>query len=62
MNATTDDAPGSAANLGVEVLPNEQNVLNRGRTTLFKDQIRLCVSYPAAFDVVLTLIECQGKG
>jgi kinetochore protein Mis13/DSN1 len=62
MNATTDDAPGSAANLGVEVLPNEQNVLNRGRTTLFKDQIRLCVSYPATFDAALTLIECQSKG
>jgi kinetochore protein Mis13/DSN1 len=62
MNATTDDAPGSAANLGVEVLPNEQNVLNRGRTTLFKDQIRLCVSYPTAFDAALTVFECQGKG
>lgn len=57
MNATTDDAPGLAANRGVEVLPNEQNVLNRGRTTLFKDQIRLCVSYPAvSFDAELILV------
>ena len=37
MNFLTDDQPGTAAKLGVEVLPNEQNVLNRGRTTLSKD-------------------------
>ena len=62
INAMRDDQPGSAASRGVEVLPNEQNVNNRARTTLFKDQIRLCVSIFAAFAAVLNLIECQGKG
>jgi hypothetical protein len=40
INTMKDDQPGSAANQGVELLPNEQNV---ARTTLFKDQIRLCL-------------------
>ena len=62
MNAMRDDQPGSAANKSVEVLPNEQNLNNRGRTTLFKDQIRLCVSNPVAFPAELNFIERQGKG
>lgn len=59
MNAMTNDQP---ANRGVEVLANEQNVNNRGRTTRFKDQIHTCVANFAAFPAPLNLIECQGKG
>jgi len=62
MNAMRNDQQGSAANQGVEVRANEQNVNNRGRTTRFKDAIRLCVSNPAAFPAALNLIEYQGKG
>ena len=54
MNAMQGDQPGSAANLGVEVRSNEQNILNRGQTTLFRDQICLRVS-SAAFCVALTI-------
>ncbi|KAF8273815.1 Mis12-Mtw1 protein family-domain-containing protein [Lactarius quietus] len=52
LNAARDDQPGSAANLGVEVLPNEQNVNNRARTRLFKDQIRLANAEDAAWTAV----------
>jgi hypothetical protein len=62
MYATRDDAAAVAANRGVEVVPNESNVINRGRTTLYKDQSRLYVFYPPPFDAALTLINCQGKG
>jgi kinetochore protein Mis13/DSN1 len=41
MNVMRNDQP--VANRGLEVLANEQNVNNRGRTTRFKDQIRSCV-------------------
>jgi hypothetical protein len=41
MNAMRDDVPGLAANLGVEMLPNEQNKDDCRRTTIFKDQERL---------------------
>ena len=40
MNSMTDDQLGMAANLGVELFPNEQNY---GRTTPFKGQY-VCAS------------------
>ena len=43
MNVTTNDQPGSTANRGLEVVANEQNVNNSGRTTRFKEQIHSCV-------------------
>ena len=46
----------------MELLPSKQNVNNRARTTLFKDQIRMCVSNLAASGAVLNLVESQGKG
>ncbi len=45
MNVMTNDqSGGSTPNRSTEMRANEQNELNRGRTTRFKDEIRLCVS------------------
>ena len=41
-NSMTDD-PGTAASPGMEALPNEQNVLDCGRTTVLKDRY-ICAS------------------
>lgn len=62
MNDMRDDRPGSATSWAGGVVPNEQTVNERGRTTLFKDQIRLCVSYLAAFAAVLKLLNVGAKG
>jgi hypothetical protein len=61
MDAARHDQSGLAANVGVEVLSNEKNVDNRRRTTLLKDQIRLCVSYPVSFAAVLNLLNIRVK-
>ncbi|KAN0132390.1 hypothetical protein V8E53_009816 [Lactarius tabidus] len=60
-NTTRDDKPGLAANRGVEVLPNEQDLLNRGTTSLSKDQTRLCASNPTASAAVLNLLNIRAK-
>ncbi|KAN0130587.1 hypothetical protein V8E53_011673 [Lactarius tabidus] len=46
------DEPGLAANRGVAVLPNEQDLLNRGTTSLFKDQTRLAKTEDDAWTAV----------
>lgn len=49
-----DDQPGSATNRAVEVVSNEQNVYKL-RPIIIKIKIRLCVSYPTAFNMVLSI-------
>ncbi|KAH9025471.1 hypothetical protein EDB85DRAFT_2149808 [Lactarius pseudohatsudake] len=52
LKGMRNDEPGSATNRGVEVRANEQNVNNRGRTTRFKDAIRLAKAEDDAWTAV----------
>ncbi|KAH9033209.1 hypothetical protein EDB83DRAFT_2418538 [Lactarius deliciosus] len=52
LKGMRNDEPGSAANRGVEVRANEQNVNNRGRTTRFKDAIHLAKAEDDAWTAV----------
>jgi hypothetical protein len=62
MKAMRDDSLGLAANLGMEMLSNEQNDDDREWTTLFKHHIRLYVSLLPCCPCCSTIsIEHQGK-